>query len=228
MIKEETSVPFRLYDFLAYLFPGAATMHAVYIMRRQDINQLADTISTGSIVIDIVLAFIAAYLIGLLWSVVSREGRRRIVWRFCNPRIDYFSAPQTSRSPLGVSLNKRLREEVKTVFGDDVIDAQQAHRLCRVFISNNLPTSWERRQSIVGVRAMCANCVGPVLIYGIAFATNGRWLLTGLAVIISAALICKMIILDQREWKEIYFAFLVATLVSADLQASDETGRNDG
>ncbi|MBA7619991.1 hypothetical protein ES703_27333 [subsurface metagenome] len=228
MIKEETKVPFRLYDFLAYLFPGAASMHAVYVMCNQRISQVANTMSTGNIVIDIILGFIAAYLIGLLWSVLSREGLRRLVWKFYNPRIDYFFESRAAKSPLGVILNKRLREKVQKVFGNDIVDAQQAHRLCRVFVSNNSPASWERRESIIGVRAMCANCVGPVLIYGIAFATNGWWLLFGLTIFISAALICKMIILDQREWKEIYFAFLVATLASADLEAPDAIRENDG
>lgn len=227
MIKKETTVPFRLFDFLAYLFPGAATMHAVYVMRSQDVSQLANTMSTGSIVIDMMLGFVAAYLIGLVWSVVSREGLRKLVWKFCNPRIDYFSESHVSKSPLGIALNRRLREKVQEVFGGDVVDGQQAHRLCRVFVSNNFPASWERREAIIGVRAMCANCVGPVLIYGIAFAANGWWPLTVLAICSSAALIYKMIILDQREWKEIYFAFLVCTTVQRDIEATRAVGGDD-
>ena len=219
MINKDATVPFRLFDFLAYLFPGAATMHAVYVMRNQDVSQFANTMSTGSIVIDMMLGFIAAYLIGLIWSVVSREGLRTLVWKFCNPRFDYFSKSHTTKSPLSIALSKRLKEKVHRLFGDDVDDAQQAHRLCRVFVSNNFPASWERRESIVGVRAMCANCVGPVLIYGIAFAINGWWPLTVLAICGSAALIWKMIVLDQREWKEIYFAFLVFNAFHRDINS---------
>lgn len=224
MIKKDTTVPFRLFDFLAYLFPGAATMHAVYVMRSQDVSQLANTMSTGSVVIDLMLGFVAAYLIGLVWSVASREGLRTLVWKFCNPRIDYFSESHASKSPLGIKLNGQLREKVKRVFGDDVVDGQQAHRLCRVFVSNNASASWERREAIIGVRAMCANCVGPVLIYGIAFVTNGWWLLAALSICCLAALIRKMISLDQREWKEIYFAFLVCTTVQRDIEVTDVVG----
>ncbi len=225
--EEGTTLPFRLYDFLAYLFPGAATMHALYVMRSQDVAELARRMSTGSLLVNITVGFIAAYLIGLVWSVVSREGLRKLVWRYCcNPRIDYFSDTPAARKTLGVALNKRLREKVHEVFGMEAVDAHQAHRLCRVYVSMHSPAASERRESIVGVRAMSANCVGPVLLYGIAFAINGWWVLSVIAVLGAGALIAKMITLDQREWKQIYFAFLAGTVTS--LGGRDVAGGVDG
>ncbi|MSR57921.1 MAG: hypothetical protein EXS05_09625 [Planctomycetaceae bacterium] len=227
MIEEGTTLPFRLYDFLAYLFPGAATMHAIYIMRRDDVSQLAQSMLTGQVLVDIMLGFIAAYLIGLIWSVITWLGVRMLVWRFCNPRIDYYSESEAAKSPLGVVLNKRLRGKVQEIFGPDIVDARQAHRLCRVFVTNHCAGSWERRASIVGVRAMCANCIGPVLLYGVAFARNDWWTLSIIAAVGCTALTFKMITLDQREWKEIYFAFLVGTTVQRSIEPTRIAGGDD-
>ena len=84
MAEEATTFPFRLYDFLAYLFPGAATMHAVYLMRNDDITQVADKTLTGNSVVDMMLGLIAAYFIGLMLSVLTRHGTRSLVFRSCN------------------------------------------------------------------------------------------------------------------------------------------------
>lgn len=186
-------------------------MHAFYVMRSNDVAHVSAKTSTGSLLVDLILGVIAAYLIGITWSVVSREGLRKLVWKFCNPRIDYFLEAKAADSPLGVVLCRRLRAKVHEVLGLEAVDARQAHRLCRAYISIHSPSSWERRESIVGVRAMSANCVGPVLLYSIAFAVNGWWVLSVISVLAAGALISKMITLDQREWKQIYFAFLAVT-----------------
>jgi len=216
---DDKAIPFRLYDFLAYLFPGMATMHALFLIQGQPLDGFTKTVRTDNAVIDVIIALVAAYLIGLFWSVISRDVLRRLVWKCSNPRIEYFEEALAAKSPLGVALNAKLREKVREMFGE--VRAEEAHRLCRVFVCNQMPKSWARRESVVGVRSMCANCVGPLLLYAAAFLAHGFWLLGIVSSLGSVALLSKMIALDQREWKEVYFAFLVAMCAPLPVSAED-------
>jgi len=206
---KELNPPFRLYDFLAYLFPGAATLHAAYIIMKSKGPQIVQSLSTHSSVIDVTLAIVAAYALGLVWSVVSREGLRRLIWLFENPRIQYFKGDSPKQSSLGSSLTKKLQAQARKQFDEPSLEAEQAHRLCRAYVVQHCPTLWERRQSIVAVRAMCANFIGPALLYTVVFAVRSLWPLAVIAGIASIALVAKTVTLDQREWREIYLAFLV-------------------
>ena len=165
---KELSPPFRLYDFLAYLFPGAATLHAVWVIVEYKGGYIVRSLSTYNSVRDIALAIVAAYALGLMWSVVTREGLRRLLWLFSNPRIQYFD--DLEQSPLERSLTEKLQTRARELFGEPFLKAVQAHRLCRAYVAQYCPASWERRQSIMPVRSMCANFIGPTLLYAVSFA----------------------------------------------------------
>ena len=203
-------IPFRLYDFLAYLFAGALTIHALYLMDSSHITAVASKIRTGTVVTDLAMIFIAAYVVGIAWSVVTRQGVRRLVWRYSNPRVDYLDKTIPAKSPISADLLDQLKILSETTFRTK-LRAEETYRLCREFVANNATASWERREAIVGVRSMCANCVGPTFLYVVAFFHNGWMLLGFMAVLAMISLVSKMITLDHREWKLIYFAFLATT-----------------
>lgn len=206
---KEPELPFRLYDFLAYLFPGAATLHAIYLMMSNDNLKIIHYLSTGYETVDFIVWLIGAYIVGLIWSVVSRDLLRRVIWQFDNPRLDYYDGKTSARSPFGDELTKDLKDKTSKRFGYSDLKAEQAHRLCRAYVAQNCPSSWDRRKEILSVRSMCANSIGPALLYSVAFFLGGWKLFGAISLIGVAALMVKTITLDRREWKEIYTAFLV-------------------
>ena len=221
---KELKSPFRLYDFLAYLFPGAATLHAIYmILKDKDkATGVLELLSTDSSPVNAILMIIAAYVLGLIWSVISREGLRRLMWLKWNPRIQYFTDSGDKRNPLG-EMSKELQEQVQELFGEPALEPRQAHRLCRVYVAQYCPISWEKREAIVAVRSMCANFVGPALLYSMTFVLSGRWIPAVIAGLGAIAFLFKTVSLDNREWRWIYFAFLAhrSTIVSSDIKETE-------
>ena len=119
---------------------------------------------------------------------------------------------------------KELRKQVQELFGESALEPEQAHRLCRAYVAQYCPISWEKRESIMAVRSMCANLVGPAILYSVGFAIKDRWVFAALAVIGAIVLLAKTVNLDQREWRCIYFAFLAhrSTIVSSDIEGMED------
>jgi hypothetical protein len=205
---KEPDPPFRLYDFLAYLFPGAATLHAIYLLMNGEKLKIIGYLSTGYETVDFIYWLIAAYVIGLAWSVMSRDLVRTLIWKYDNPRFDYYEGQKVVDSPFGEDLSKALKDKIMKQFGDNDLKAEQAHRLCRAYVAQNCPSSWDRRKEILAVRSMCANFIGPAILYAVAFFSAGWKLFGVMALVGAAALMMKTITLDRREWKEIYVSFL--------------------
>jgi hypothetical protein len=222
-MKEEITPPFRLYDFLAYLFPGAATFHALYCLESVKPTSLAQGLSTKDPVLDVLLLLVGAYIVGLAWSVISREVLRPLIWIRWHPRIQYFEN-SAENSPLGHSLARQLQILTRQVFNDSSLSGPQAHRLCRAYVAQHCPKAWANREAIVAVRSMCANLICPIIVYALAFATKGWWAMVIASVTVFVSLIIKMISLDQREWREIYFAFLAHQSTRNYSVASEENG----
>ena len=196
---KQPETPFRLFDFLAYLFPGMVTIHLFYILMKGKPTTIIRGITTGNSVIDVSIFLAGSYIIGLSWSVFTRFVVRPLTWKISNPRIDFFEGTDPN-SPLGETMTTKLQELAKAKFGDKSLNADIGHRLCREYISINRPETWNRREEIKAVRSMCANSIGPAILYAFVFASKGWWFLCIAALFTALALSSKMITLDTVSY----------------------------
>jgi len=98
--------PFGLFDFLAYLFPGIATLHCFFLWANSEDGCGLPALATGSTAANAGVALVAAYALGFAWSVFSRQAIQRLTYRlWANPREDYLAED-------GPSPTRRFREGV--------------------------------------------------------------------------------------------------------------------
>ena len=205
---KETQAPFRLYDFLAYLFPGIATLHALYLAGGEAHSELVSFL-TKYAALNYAMFVVASYAIGLFWSVVSRDVIRRTCWLIYNPRIDFLTPRKHRHSPLDSGIRAQIQRELHRMFPSVKFPAQNAYAVCRSYVSNCSSSSWNRREFVSSVRAMATNLIGPIVIYMTFFFTHGHVKMGWVAVVFILAILRKTVTHDWVEWKEIYVAFIM-------------------
>ena len=112
----ELKPSFRLYDFLAYLFPGIATFLALKIIFPVNFHELKLQLTTSNTIIEAACVIILAYVIGLFWSVFYRELIRPLIWIKSNPRIYFYNPKDPQKTPIGNDMLLKLRVEAEKFF----------------------------------------------------------------------------------------------------------------
>ena len=219
---KEVTPPFRLYDFLAYLFPGMATLHVLYLHGASTQAMLTGFL-TSSTVFNYAMLILTSYVIGLFWSVVSRDVIRRLCWLIYNPRIDHLNPRKFRRTPLGPCIIAGIKSHLAELYPTEAPSPRDAYVLCRCYVSHNCPSSWARRTIVTSIRAMAANFIGPTVMYATFFFSNGNETLGWVAVVAAVALLRKTVTHDAIEWKEIYASFL-SHRTTGRVQSSPEHG----
>jgi len=201
--------PFGLYDFLAHLFPGLLSLHAIVLIAGRGRHALISALSTGNAAFDAGLIVVVAYVCGLTAGVLARQFLRPLLWRWRHPRVEYFRGNGSASEPFGSGLTAKLQELACTRFDDPTLQAEQAYRLCRTYVAENCPASWQRRQLMVAMRAMASHMVIPLTLCMVGLTANKQWPLLVCCAVVLVALVSKTLVLEQREWREIYTAFIV-------------------
>ena len=219
----ETVPPFRLYDFLAYLFPGAAALSALSMIFTE-LHMAATEAASKEPLSDAVLFLSVSYALGLVLSVLSRF-IRLLTQIFVNPREEYYSGLTQKGRILSKELTDALQKRVHETFKCNLIDPNYAAELCRVYVAENCPVAWNQRENITAVQAMSANFIWPALLYAMDFLTRGYKLLAILCVALAIVLFLKVIMHERYEWRVIYIAFLVSTTKGSDHTTHREIGK---
>ena len=218
---KEVAPPFRLYDFLAYMFPGLATLHALSIYSEGTRVALSGFLTTNA-VFNYAMLVVASYTIGLFWSVVSRDIIRRLYWLVYNPRVDFLLPRKYRRTPLNTRMREMIHTEFEKLLPSAELSPQNAYVVCRSYVAQNCPFSWTRREIVTSMRAMATNFIGPVVLYAVILFANGRTGFGWVAILVAVALVRKTVTHDGIEWKEVYVSFLTHRMVTQQANESSE------
>lgn len=214
--------PFRLYDFLSYLFPGLATLHVWYLYVGESV---AAGMVTKSTPVNYAVLLVASYVIGLFWSAVSRDIIKPLCRLAYDPRVDLY-APRRFRSTwLNVETRKAIEAEVDDIVSSIGGKPRIVAAFCRSYVAQNCAPAWARRENVSSVRAMATNFIGPVTLYGAYFLWEGRVALGVASVAVVVAMLRKSMTHDSIEWKEIYVSFLSHRVVTHQAGGSRRAGR---
>ena len=220
---KELTPPFRLYDFLAYMFPGLATLHALYISSVGTRNALTGFL-TPNAAFNYAMLIVASYIVGLFWSAISRDVIRRVCWFVYNPRVDFLFPRKYRRTPLSARIRMKIQTELEGLLPSVKLSQRNAYVVCRSYIAQNCPSSWARREIVSSMRAMATNFVGPMVLYAAILFLNGRTWLGGVAAMVALVLLRKTVTHDSIEWKEVYMSFLTHRMVTCQANQSKKEG----
>ncbi len=201
---------FRFYDFLAYLFPGIATLHAISLCYGgKSGEQTWAQLSTTDPYLNLVLFIILAYSIGHVWSYIGRIVIRTMLlakWR--HPREDILDPNKSSLGPIvTIKVLKKVASTFHMVNSKE--NAVPIYRLARTYALQNCPDSSGRQEVFQTLRVMCLNMSGPSLMYFFIFLLNGLWIFAIVALFGAVLLFYKFMDLRDRELREIYLSFLL-------------------
>src|SRR3990167_4524654 len=133
--------PFRLYDFVAYIFPGVASVHVMYASN-PDLRAASAGILTADTAFNYTVLIVVCYAVGLFWSATSRDLLRRLCWIFYNPRIELLAPRKGRRSALNPRLRAMVRVEVGKLLQSADVDVLSMPGVCRSYVAQNCPAAW--------------------------------------------------------------------------------------
>lgn len=212
-------VSFDIDDFLAYLLSGTLMLVVLYLFFPQLFSDKTTPQSHESKVymaaLGVMLVSALVLLLGHISSIINRYAIRYLTRCFVNPR-EYVFSESNSKSFWSSSLKKRVYQEFENIFGYPITDTEikTAPRLIRSYVLNNYSATLETRKRIVRARSLCGNSIPPIFLFTAYFITKCEWLMTALTFFSGCLLLIKQIDLDQREWKEIYSAFIIDQMKS--------------
>lgn len=212
---------FRLYDFLAYIFPGVATLHVLYLFSKDTISQSTELLSDSAVVNGILMVAIS-YAIGLFWSAISRDIIRPLLWKIANPRIDLLFTKKERQTLLSPAVRDTAKAELQAMLDTECPSEKDVSAICRSYVALHCPAAWARRENVSCVRAMAANLIGPIGLYAAYLFTHEYLLLGFLAVFIAIALLRKIFTHESIEWRELYISFIVHRKTSDPFPAPED------
>ena len=206
---------FDIDEFISYLLNGSLLLFAlIYLYQNQQLFYFsgnADYFLKMGLTIHTIGFIALSFLLGHISSVFSRNIVRNLIWRFVKrpreiPFVRYSSAFWTPY------FNHRVRELAEQKFALHQLNPYTmqkiAPRIIRSYALERSVTLRDTRNRIVRSRALCANSILPLVVFGISSILSGNNYLLSVIILAVFAMMMKQHDLDEREWKEVYTYFI--------------------